>query len=50
MSGEVGNIYTAYNFSHFAIHTQKRIKIRDEVLTETKMHSFFETRYISSFS
>ena len=43
------NVYIAYNYSHFAIYLPKLIKLRgnwkfDEVMTETKMHSFFATR------
>jgi len=42
----VENVYITYNFSHFAMYLPKLIKIHkfDEVLTETKMHSFFETQ------
>jgi len=38
-------MYAAYKFSHFAINLPKlNLSQFDEVLTETKMHSFFETR------
>ena len=40
-------IIIAYNFSHFAIYVPKLIKIHwnlTKVLTETKMHSFFESQ------
>jgi len=37
----VENVYVADNFSHFAIYLPNYI---DEVLTKTKVHSFFETR------
>jgi len=40
-------IYTAYNFSHFAIYLPKLIKIRGNLMKfdKNKNAQFFETRY-----
>ena len=49
-SGEVENLYIAWNFSHFSIYLPKVIKIGgkfDEVTTKTILHLFYwDTVYI----
>jgi len=48
----MGSVYIAHNFSHSAIYILKHIKNLwkfDEVLTETKMHSFLRHSVFSRF-